>query len=457
MIKKIRSKLSLKIFLYTLTIISLISVSMYVGLWISMPQTYQNNISQKALSEINELAETLSNTPMEQWEESVTLFSNSNTGIINIYDENNEKILGVGSVVSFDEESNTEGQYETILEDFVNDGKQYKISMDVDMIMVDKLTEIFMEILPYIIVVIIIVSIIVAYIYARFISKPIEKMSLASKKMTDLDLQWVCDIKRDDEIGVLSSNLNIMANKLEIALDELQSANQQLELDIEKERQQEQRRKDFFIAISHELKTPLTIIKGELEGMIYNVGKFKDRDLYLQKVFQKAESMEELIKEILNLTKIETIDLELEDINITTTMQEVYDTYMPLALEKNISLIKKIENDVEIVADQKQMMTVVSNIIGNAIKHSPNNAIVEVILKEVNDKKIIQVKNNNVEINQKDMNQLFMPFYKVDKSRNSNGQGNGFGLYIVKVILDLHDFKYTLENIEDSVIFTITI
>lgn len=87
--------------------------------------------------------------------------------------------------------------------------------------------------------------------------------------MTGLDMIWKYNVKRKDEIGILFHSLNEMSERLSNALESFQAANEQLELDIEREREQEKQRIDFFTSASHELKTPLAIIKGELEGMIY--------------------------------------------------------------------------------------------------------------------------------------------------------------------------------------------
>ena len=133
---------------------------------------------------------------------------------------------------------------------------------------------------PLIAAVILLISIIGAVICSRYYSKPLVGISNVAKRMTTLDMTWKCDVRRKDEIGVLSSSLNEMSQQLSNALDSLQAANEQLQQDIEREREQEKQRVDFFTSVSHELKTPIAIIKGQLEGMIHQVGPYKDRDTY---------------------------------------------------------------------------------------------------------------------------------------------------------------------------------
>ena len=98
--------------------------------------------------------------------------------------------------------------------------------------------------------------------------------------MADMDFSGFCSAGRTDEIGVLSDSLNTLSRKLEVALSELQEANQKLQADIDMERRLEKQRVEFFAAASHESKTPITIIKGQLQGMLYQVGHYKDCLLY---------------------------------------------------------------------------------------------------------------------------------------------------------------------------------
>lgn len=106
------------------------------------------------------------------------------------------------------------------------------------------------------------------------------------QKLASLDFSVNFSNNRNDEIGVLSDNLDDLSNQLSSALEDLKIANKKLKEDVEKEKQLEQQQLSFFSAVSHELKTPITILKGQLQGMIYNVGGYKDRDKYLQKVIK---------------------------------------------------------------------------------------------------------------------------------------------------------------------------
>ena len=120
---------------------------------------------------------------------------------------------------------------------------------------------------------------------------PIKKVSKLSKQMADMDFSGFCSAGRTDEIGVLSDSLNTLSRKLEVALSELQEANQKLQADIDMERRLEKQRVEFFAAASHELKTPITIIKGQLQGMLYQVGRYKDRETYLAQSLEITDTL----------------------------------------------------------------------------------------------------------------------------------------------------------------------
>jgi two-component system sensor histidine kinase VanS len=212
----------------------------------------------------------------------------------------------------------------------------------------------------------------------------------------------------------------------------LQIANEKLQADIEDER----RRRNFFSAISHELKTPVTILKGELDGMILNVGKFKDRDKYLAEAYKTTQSIEKLTKEIMTAAKLNILKIIPEEISLSELTKDCLIKIEELCDKKNIQ-IKQNYSDTPILADKKLMGIVISNIIGNAVKYSPQNAEININFDETLK---FSVKNRGS--------------YMGETTTDSDLSG-GLGLYIVKTILDMHGFKYSFENTDDGTLFTI--
>ena len=303
------------------------------------------------------------------------------------------------------------------------------------------------------------VSLVISLLFSRYLAHPIVALSTESKKLRKLQFDENLKIKRRDEIGDLSSNLNFMSYELKRTLDLLQDANEKLRKEMEKEREQERQRRNLFTSISHELKTPITILKGEIGGMIDEVGDYKDRDAYLGSAYKWTETLEKLVSEILTITRLEgeKMHLEMKQLVLGELVEEIIQEHMPLANNQGVQIEKIILPDVVIQADESQLKMAISNVINNAIFYSGPNEQVFVKLQKVNDFAMLLVTNTGVQIEQEALENLFNPFYRIDKSRNRHTGGSGLGLFIVKNILELHGFEYGIENVENGVQFTVKI
>ena len=205
---------------------------------------------------------------------------------------------------------------------------------------------------------------------------------------------------------------------------------------------------------SHELKTPITIIKGQVESMIMEIGRYKDTRTILPETLKEIENMEQLVKEILSISKLEMNTMShTELLSLSNILKRVYKHLIPLANEKHIRIQKNISEDVMMMGNELLLEKAVHNIISNAIRHSPVGA--ELGLELSFDS--LLVRNSGVNIPDEDLDKLFTPFYCVEKSHNKLTGGSGLGLYLVKIILEQHGLSYTIENRQDSVCFKITL
>ena len=159
-----------------------------------------------------------------------------------------------------------------------------------------ELQQSFIRIFPLILLTVLMVAFVVSWLYSRMITKPVLEISRISEKMSDLQLDWTVDEQRTDELGTLGKSLNRLSRNLSTALSDLQNANRKLEADIEHEKELEQARTNFFSAVSHELKTPVTIIKGQLEGMLLGIGAYKDHEKYLTRSLEIANTLETMVQ-----------------------------------------------------------------------------------------------------------------------------------------------------------------
>lgn len=476
-----KNSLSAKIFTGITAILLVISLLIFVMLWIVMPRTYGQRLSVQFVNDMQDLTAMLESSPKDQWENLLFLFALENNIDVNILDENNNTILSFYanesiSSIEYDKATSTYISSSIVSNEvlsnidsslglgfsFEQDGNFYNLVSvaydDINMRAITEISAIFPQVFPYVLVMILFLSICAALFYSRFLAKPIVEIAHVSKKMANLDMSWHCETNRTDEVGLLANHLNQMATQLTTTLQELQTANIKLQADIKKEREHERRRRDFFTAVSHELKTPVTILKGELDGMILKVGKFKDRDKYLQEAYKTSESIEKLVREIMTLAKLDNINLKLEDVNLSELMTDVSNIYEPLAQQKqmNIKLDLTHIEAVIIKADKIQLQTVISNIISNAVKHSQAGQNIEISLIKENECGLLTVENKGVHIDDEELSKLWEPFYRTDKSRSRDTGGSGLGLYIVKTILDLHGFSYRLKNSENGIKFTMT-
>lgn len=305
---------------------------------------------------------------------------------------------------------------------------------------------------PFAIIAIIVIAFTISSFYAILISKPLIKINKVAKKMAKLDFDNVIEINGEDEIGELSNSLNLMNKNLKESFKKLEKMNSQLTEEIEMERKLEKERREFVATISHELKSPITIINGQLEGMIYNIGKYKDRDKYLKESYEVTQKMSELVQEILHLSERENGEFKYNftNVNISKVTNSVIRELKYFIDEKNLELKTYIDEDVFVNSDEKLIKKAITNTVKNAITHSP---LKEKIIIKLTDSEL-SVENTGITIPKDQLGEIFNAFYRVDKSRNRKTGGTGLGLYIVRTILDKHEnIQYTIESSENSVLF----
>lgn len=282
---------------------------------------------------------------------------------------------------------------------------------------------------------------------------PIKKISRISKQMAALDFSGLCTVLRTDEIGVLADSLNDLSGKLSSALSELQSANQKLQADIDMERQLECQRVEFFSAASHELKTPITIIKGQLQGMLYQVGRYKDRETYLAQSLEVTDNLEKMVQELLTISRLDTPGYAFNPshIHLDELIQGRLAANEDLFMQRELTVEKDISPEVCVSGDLQLLQKVVDNLLGNAAAYSPAGERTTVKLWQTAEKVNLTIENTGVYIPDRDIPKLFEAFYRVDQSRNRQTGGTGLGLYIVKTILDLHGAAIKIENTTQGV------
>ncbi|MFR3469725.1 MAG: sensor histidine kinase [Oscillospiraceae bacterium] len=425
-------------------------IIIYGMVMIFLPRNYHTQLEGQITADFYDLVEILERNGWEASSDSLLEFSMANNASVEISDRNGDNLFSVNFADM--ENLDTSAPSMSCSATFRQNGQTYHLFANAALVAVAQSYDILLKLIPLIAAAILLISIIGAVICSRYYSKPLVGISNVAKRMTALDMTWKCDVRRKDEIGVLASSLNEMSQQLSNALDSLQAANEQLQKDIEREREQEKQRIDFFTSVSHELKTPIAIIKGQLEGMIHQVGPYKDRNTYLRRCLKTTNDMEALVKEILSAARMGGSDFHLErtDLDISRMVEKACQKFRGRMEDKGMELRRNIQPDFHYEGNGQLIEKVFSNVLSNAVTYSPMGAAVTVSLQDG----VFSVENTGVHIDEEDLAQLFTPFYRIDKSRNRNSGGSGLGLYIVKTILDHHEVSYSMENTENGVQFT---
>lgn len=448
--KKLSQSIQAKTFLSMLALLVVCCAAIYGMVMVFLPQNTYSELVGRVVADMDDMALVL---VRDGWEDNTGLllqFSLSHDATVQITDV-------VGNVL-FTANAGDPGDTKLFFPDincdttFQWDGQTYRLVANSAPVAAAQVHTLLRDLIPLVAAVILLISAAGAFICSRYYSRPLLGISRVAKQMAALDLTGKCETRRRDEIGVLAASLNEMSAQLSEALTGLQAANLQLQQDIEREREQEKQRIEFFTAVSHELKTPIAILKGQLEGMLYQVGEYKDRDTYLRRCLKTTGDMEALVKEILAAARMGGSDFRLTrtDLDISGMLQSVCRKFLGPMEDKRIRLCTDIRPGVRLQGDPQLMEKVFTNVIGNAVAYSPPGAVITVTQTEG----LFSVENSGIHIAEEDLARIFTPFYRVDKSRSRNSGGSGLGLYITKTILDHHGIRCAMSNTETGVLFT---
>ena len=219
--------------------------------------------------------------------------------------------------------------------------------------------------------------------------------------------------------------------------------------DITELKKLEQMRKDFVANVSHELKTPITSIKGFtetlLDGAMHNE---ETLEYFLSIILKESDRLQSLIHDLLELSKIEQhgFKLELQTINIVQMLKEIIIILQGKAEAKEIILESLSEKDVFIQGDLNRLKQVFINLINNAIAYTPKAGKVQAIIEEKNDEVLVHIKDTGIGIEEKEIPRIFERFYRIDKARSRNSGGTGLGLAIVKHLVEAHHGYITVKS-----------
>lgn len=277
--------------------------------------------------------------------------------------------------------------------------------------------------------VLIITNGLLTYFVSKSIINPIKELSSAAKKISEGDLDFSIASNKNDELGELSNTFERMR------LDLMAAKEAQLRY--------EQNRKELIASISHDLKTPLTSIKGYVRGIQDGVANTPEKlERYVETIYHKANDMDELINELFLYSKLDLkqVPYKFEQIDLYALFADFVDE-LSFELKENQSVVLDT-NEKEafnVSADQEQLKRVIINIIQNSLKYmDKDKQSIRVYLKSERNEVIVQIEDNGMGIGSEDLPHIFESFYRTDVSRNTRTGGSGLGLSIVRKIIEAH-------------------
>lgn len=279
------------------------------------------------------------------------------------------------------------------------------------------------------IVVVVIVNVTLSFILSKNIIKPILKLNAHTSKIGEGNLDEPVDIKRNDEIGELAASYESMR----IALKDAR----------EKEEIYFKNRQELMAGMSHDLKTPLTSIKGYVNGIEDGVADTPEKLARYTSVIQQSVSrLESMIDDLFMYSKLdlEEVDFNFTKVDLESFLKDIINEYELEFSDTESINFRSDENEYIVRADRQQLYRAISNIIDNSIKYSDKeNTEINILLTAKESVSVIDIEDNGMGMDAGDINQAFNSFYRTDRSRNSGTGGSGLGLSIVKRIIDKHE------------------
>ena len=473
-------KLFSKTYIFTMGIISLIILISNVLIYLALPKVYVNNKQKEADKIIEALIEQVSKSDNEESFKIAKNFAEKYNiqVLLTIGDEkrvfqglhkvdiyvNEEEITensliipnlsGENIIESFDDENGEIfGQYININNLSIIKSRDFKKSNDVngsakivmDLESFTETRDVILKILPYSIFISLLIALIASYIYARKITTPIKEICDVTKKMENLNKEAFCKVETEDEIGILAANVNSLYDNL---LNTIVS----LEEEIKNVSESEKIKVDFLRSASHELKTPLMSMNIMIENMLYDIGKYKNHYIYLEKCKDIVSELSKMVQEILDTSKLNIINKKDESVlDLGSLVQKNIEPYKLIAKSMKINIKMNLKESFNIKVDEKLFTKAISNIISNAVSYTDEGKEIRIYIK---DKKLI-IENDCKPISEEHLAHIFEAFYRVDFDRNKSSGGNGLGLYIVQQILKMYNLDYSFKSILTGMSFEV--
>lgn len=425
-----------KIFLQTFSILASLIILIHLLVFFIFPKTYLETRKREIQVKANEISNNIQGKDLRFIEESLEFYSKSSEINVFIKGKNKQNELHVKNNNGIDLKSSNNSLIIEERKIKLNTGQDIFVQFISTTDMQKDAKDLSFRFLPYSLFISFLFSIVISLIYAKSIKNNIQEIKDITDKMMRLDKTAILNVNSKNEVGQLKGQINDLYKTLLKLIDDLEIKNKEV-LKLEKLKY------DFFRGASHELKTPLASLKTILENMKYNIGKYKNKDLYIGNCIDIVDDLSQNISQILSISSLENLKNDEEIVKINDVLQEVLNKYILLATQKNIKFNNNLEDE-KIYIGKTAIKIVLSNLISNAVKYTENNGMIN-----------IGVENNFLYIensfdNDLDLNNIFELNFDLNKENS-----NGLGLYIVRNILLNYGIKYRVDRSDIGIIFFI--
>lgn len=407
-----------KICIQTFSVIAIIVLFIHLFVYLIFPRTYVDVRKEEIYTKANEITENLNGKSEDYIEQALDFYSNTNEikAFIKKNAASNEVEIKNDLNVDLRSSNNSLIIEERKLK--LDTGKTIRLQFVSTADMQSQAKNLSLQFLPYSLILSLCFSVIVSFVYAKSIKNYVVEIKRVTDQMMALDKKARLEIDSNDEIGQLKAQINDLYETLLDSISNLELKNKEI-LRLEKIKY------DFFKGASHELKTPLASLKIILENMKYNVGKYKNRDLYIDDCIDLVDHLTKSIQQILSVYSIENLKDDEEIVCIKNELSRVLQKYDVLIHQKEL----RIQNDVKdetMYIGKTALNIILSNLISNAINYTYEKGMIQIGIEQDY-------------------------FYIQNKQDPTQPKGNGLGLYIVRNLLDNYKMKYEVIEGEDFI------
>ena len=407
-----------KICIQTFSVIAIIVLFIHLFVYLIFPKTYLDVRKEEIYNKANEITENLNGKSEDYIEQALDFYSNTNEIKAFIKKDISSNEVEIQNNLNVDLKSSNNSLIIEERQLKLDTGEEIRLQFVSTADMQNQAKNISLQFLPYSLIISLCFSAVVSLVYAKSIKNHVVEIKSVTDQMMALDKKARLEIDSNDEIGQLKAQINDLYETLLDSISNLELKNKEI-LRLEKIKY------DFFKGASHELKTPLASLKIILENMKYNVGKYKNRDVYIDDCIDLVDLLTKNIQQILSVYSIENLKDDEEVVCIKDELSSVLQKYDVLIHQKELHIQNDLQDETMYIG-KRALHMILSNLISNAINYTHEKDTIYIGIEQ-------------------DW------FYIQNKQDPTQPKGNGLGLYIVRNLLDNYKVKYETIEGEDFV------